>query len=127
MIYGFNDSKEKVEVYAKSDFVVITLTKQNVAAGELAMITIPDSGLASMGINPAEINKYAVLCAEQKIGTDGGYYSGIVDSTTYDFAFVYPRVTKIMNGSMSQLRIYVKNSDDTAQNVTARVVLMKVE
>lgn len=126
MIYGFNDSKEKVEVYAKSDFVVITLTKQNVAAGDVQSIKIPASGLSAMGINPNDIDKYAVISAEQRIG-DGTYVFGFVDSSYFTTPTIIPHVVKHIISAGNELLFYVKNTDDATQNVTARVVLMKVE
>lgn len=126
MIYGFNDSKEKVEVYAKSDFVVITVTKQNVEAGDVQSIKIPASGLSAMGINPNDIDKYAVVSAEQKIG-DGSYYFGFVDSSYFTTPTIIPHVVKHIMPPNNELLFYIKNTDDTTQSVTARVVLMKVE
>ena len=123
MVYGFNDNKEKIEVYSKSDFVVITKTSSNVAAGTETFATIYNSDLVAAGINPADINKYAVISVEQKLGT-GSFHSGIIGSTN-----VLPRVVRIIESSPQNnyMRAYVKNTSESTNNVTVRVVLLKVE
>lgn len=120
MIYGFNDSKEKVEVpsktnvYTKDDFLIIEGSPKNVAAGK--------NGIWDF-LNQYGLQNYVVISVMGGIGNSIGYGTAYTPREVSD-GLIFPRVMLLQSDNMIQLAVH--NDDSQTQKMWARAVLLKV-
>lgn len=137
MAYGFNDKKEKVEVYStsetynkdevynkqeavpNSDFVLIEGTS-SVGYNESKMIEYSAAQLAQLGIE--DMTKWMIISVASKIGFDN-----IWENSHYLGSTNLTRPSAIYLETENKLRVFLYNSNSNTQTVTYRVLLKKVK
>ena len=116
MIHGFDDSnKEKIEVYSKDDFVIITGTATVPASASYGIAISSSSLLNNYGID--DLSKYVPITINQTRAT----YEDWISPNIVNGSHVYPYVVL---GSTLQIQLY--NTGTSSRDIPYRVVLMKV-
>lgn len=131
MAYGFNDKKEKVEVYStsetynkdevypKENFVEIHGTIANVGSFQSAQVDIDSGTLADYGIY--NLRDYVIVGVMQRVRSSTVWVMPTYDANT--------NLTRPLANypSASILRVFVYNGTGLAENVEYMVALMKVQ
>lgn len=141
MNYGFNDDKEKIEVYPasevytknevyskseafpKNEIVTVTATL-TVPAGETANVTLGPEQLEAFGMENGNPENYMLIAIERKSGVSGSLWS---KSLYISDGLIYPRVSYVPFGAgRFQLKIYLTNSGSDADTYSIRAKFIKV-
>lgn len=120
-VYGFNENLEKVPIVRLSKTL-------SCAARDITLFEWDSTALAAAGIKVSELAYYEVVAVSYYYGSSSEYrYSNQEGFSSGSPAVVssYPRTTIDTYSDKVQASYY--SIDDSAQTVTMRVTLMKVE
>lgn len=120
MTYGFNDNKEKIEVYSKSDFVILTSDEFTLAAQETKTI--------DLRIN-ASLKDYVVLSLMLiKNHSADNYMTYYLPDTVGDFKINYAFIKTNYDSRTPNdfLRVNFSVNADNSYKYRLRAVLIKV-
>jgi hypothetical protein len=120
MIYGFNDNKEKVEMYSKDDFIVLTSDEFTLATQETKTIDLKRN---------ASLKDYVVLSLMLiKDHSADNYMTYYLPDTAGDFKINYAFIkTNYDSGTPNDfLRVNFSVNADNSYKYRLRAVLLKV-
>ena len=120
MIYGFNDSKEKVEMYSKDDFIVLTSDEFTLATQETKTIDLKRN---------ASLKDYVVLSLMLiKDHSADNYMTYYLPDTAGDFKINYAFIKTNYDSRTSNdfLRVNFFVNADNSYKYRLRAVLLKV-
>ena len=123
MIYGFNDSKEKVEVLPKSEIVTVTASV-TVPAGESAYALLYPANMEAFGMENGNPNNYVLIGIEYKDHNDSTNRwiksFKVFDGDIYPLCGIIPFHSNEFN-----MRIYCYNSGDSEKTYDVRLKFIK--